>query len=282
MSQTNQINADLHCHSRISDGVLEPAVLAQRARDNGVQMWSLTDHDELSGLAEAGSAARALGMTFIPGVEVSATWAKQTVHVVGLNIDPDHPVLNQGLNGIRAGRIERAREMAQRLEALGIENSYEGALRYAGNPGLLSRTHFARYLVEQGACKTMQDVFNRYLGDGKPGYVRVHWSSLADAVSWIIQAGGRAVLAHPGRYLYTPVQFGALFDEFKLLGGEGIEVVTGSHSPDQYREYAGIAKRYGFLASRGSDFHAPAESRIDLGSMPPLAADLKPVWHDWV
>lgn len=282
MSQTNQINADLHCHSRISDGVLEPAVLAQRARDNGVQMWSLTDHDELSGLAEAGSAARALGMTFIPGVEVSATWAKQTVHVVGLNIDPDHPVLNQGLNGIRAGRIERAREMAQRLEALGIENSYEGALRYAGNPGLLSRTHFARYLVEQGACKTMQDVFNRYLGDGKPGYVRVHWSSLADAVSWIIQAGGRAVLAHPGRYLYTPVQFGALFDEFKQLGGEGIEVVTGSHSPDQYREYAGIAKRYGFLASRGSDFHAPAESRIDLGSMPPLAADLKPVWHDWV
>ncbi|CAM5389160.1 3',5'-nucleoside bisphosphate phosphatase [Eoetvoesiella caeni] len=282
MSQTNQINADLHCHSRISDGVLEPAVLAQRARDNGVQMWSLTDHDELSGLAEAGSAARALGMTFIPGVEVSATWAKQTVHVVGLNIDPDHPVLNQGLNGIRAGRIERAREMAQRLEALGIENSYEGALRYAGNPGLLSRTHFARYLVEQGACKTMQDVFNRYLGDGKPGYVRVHWSSLADAVSWIIQAGGRAVLAHPGRYLYTPVQFGALFDEFKQLGGEGIEVVTGSHSPDQYREYAGIAKRYGFLASRGSDFHAPAESRIDLGSMPPLAVDLKPVWHDWV
>lgn len=282
MSQTNQINADLHCHSRISDGVLEPAVLAQRARDNGVQMWSLTDHDELSGLAEAGSAARALGMTFIPGVEVSATWAKQTVHVVGLNIDPDHPVLNQGLNGIRAGRIERAREMAQRLEALGIENSYEGALRYAGNPGLLSRTHFARYLVEQGACKTMQDVFNRYLGDGKPGYVRVHWSSLADAVSWIIQAGGRAVLAHPGRYLYTPVQFGALFDEFKQLGGKGIEVVTGSHSPDQYREYAGIAKRYGFLASRGSDFHAPAESRIDLGSMPPLAVDLKPVWHDWV
>lgn len=282
MSQTNQINADLHCHSRISDGVLEPAALAQRARDNGVQMWSLTDHDELSGLAEAGGAARALGMIFIPGVEVSATWAKQTVHVVGLNIDPGHPVLNQGLNGIRAGRIERAREMAQRLGALGIEHSYEGALRYAGNPGLLSRTHFARYLVEQGVCKTMQDVFNRYLGDGKPGYVRVHWSSLADAVSWIIQAGGRAVLAHPGRYLYTPVQFGALFDEFKQLGGEGIEVVTGSHSPDQYREYAGIAKRYGFLASRGSDFHAPAESRIDLGSMPPLAADLKPVWHDWI
>lgn len=282
MSQNNQINADLHCHSRISDGVLEPAVLAQRASDNGVQMWSLTDHDELSGLVEAGDAARALGMAFIPGVEISTTWAKQTVHVVGLNIDPSHPVLTKGLDGIRAGRIERAHEMAQRLEALGIAHSYEGALRYAGNPGLLSRTHFARYLVAQGVCKTMQDVFNRYLGDGKPGYVRVYWSSLADAVSWIVQAGGRAVLAHPGRYLYTPVQFGALFDEFKQLGGQGIEVVTGSHSPDQYRQYAGIAKRYGFLASRGSDFHAPAESRIDLGRLPPLAADLTPVWHDWV
>lgn len=282
MNSKSPLNVDLHCHSSVSDGVLAPAVLAERASRNGVDVWSLTDHDELSGLAEAGRAARELGMVFIPGVEVSTTWANQTVHVVGLNVDVNNAVLQDGLNGIRAGRIERAREMACRLEAQGVAGSYEGALRYAGNPGLLSRTHFARFMVEQGLCKGMQDAFDKYLGDGKPGYVRVHWSSLGQAVSWILAAGGRAVLAHPGRYMYTPTQFGALFNDFKQLGGQGIEVVTGSHRPDQYRQYADIARQYGFLASRGSDFHAPGESRIDLGAMPALPPGLTPVWHDWV
>jgi len=276
------INADLHCHSLISDGVLTPSALAQRAHEGGVQLWSLTDHDELSGINEAREACRRLNLGFIPGVEISATWAKRTVHIVGLNIDPSHEVLKQGLASIRAGRVARARRIAERLESMGIEGSYEGALRYAANPQLLSRTHFARYILEQGYCSTMQEVFDQYLGEGRAGNVRVDWARLEDAVRWIVEAGGRAVIAHPGRYSYDAIQADAFFDAFKQLGGEGIEVVTGSHRPEQYQKYAEVARQYGFLASRGSDFHAPSESHIDLGSLPELAAGLKPVWHDWI
>lgn len=279
---TTSLNADLHCHSLISDGVLTPAVLAQRAAQNGVQLWSLTDHDELSGLDDARAACRDLDLPFVAGIEISATWAKRTVHIVGLNIDPQHQALKQGVARIRAGRVDRARQIAQRLEKMGVQNSYEGALRYAANPQLLSRTHFARFLLEQGYCKTMQEVFDRYLGDGRSGNVRVDWATLEEAVQWIVGAGGRAVIAHPGRYIYDATQADAFFDAFRQFGGQGIEVVTGSHRPEQYREYADVARRYGFLASRGSDFHAPSESHIDLGALPDLPSDLKPVWHDWV
>lgn len=279
---TISLNADLHCHSLISDGVLTPSALARRAAEGGVQLWSLTDHDELSGLADAQRACRELDLPFVAGVEISATWAKRTVHIVGLNIDPGHEPLKKGLAAIRAGRVDRARQIGNRLEAMGVPNSYEGALRYASNPQLVSRTHFARFLLEKGYCKTMQEVFDRYLGEGKSGNVRVDWATLEDAVQWIVGAGGRAVIAHPGRYTYNSTQAGAFFDAFKQLGGEGIEVVTGSHRPEQYQEYAQVARRYGFLASRGSDFHAPSESHIDLGSLPDLPTGLKPVWHDWL
>jgi len=279
---THSLNADLHCHSLVSDGVLAPAVLAQRAAQNGVQLWSLTDHDELSGLQEAREACRELDLPFVTGVEISSTWARRTVHIVGLNVDPDNETLNSGLSAIRSGRVDRARQIAVRLEQMGIEGSYEGALRYASNPQLLSRTHFARFLLEQGYCKTMQEVFDRYLGDGRSGNVRIHWSTLEEAVQWIVGAGGRAIIAHPGRYTYDDTQAEAFFDAFKQLGGEGIEVVTGSHRPEQYRQYADVARRYGFLVSRGSDFHAPSESHVDLGGLPELPSDLRPVWHDWV
>jgi predicted metal-dependent phosphoesterase TrpH len=282
MTRAAALNVDLHCHSSVSDGVLEPAQVAARAHANGVQMWALTDHDELSGVAAAAQAAGEAGMQFIPGVEISATWASQTVHIVGLGVDPGHPGLNAGLAGIRASRVGRARKLAQRLEDLGIAGSYEGALRYAANPALVSRTHFARFLVDQGYCKNMQAVFDKYLGDRKPANVAVQWSALADAVDWITAAGGRAVIAHPGRYAYSLVQSAALFDRFKELGGVAIEVITGSHHPDQYRQYADVARHYGFLASCGSDFHSPSESRIDLGSLPALPGDLRPVWYDWV
>lgn len=283
MSGTQQpINADLHCHSLISDGVLTPSALAQRAHEGGVQLWSLTDHDELSGIKEAQEACAKLNLAFIPGVEISATWARRTVHILGLNIDPSNEVLRQGLASVRDGRVARARHIADRLENMGVKGSYEGALRYATNPELLSRTHFARYLLEQGYCSTMQEVFDRYLGEGRGGNVRVDWATLEDAVQWIVGAGGRAVIAHPGRYSYDATQADAFFDVFKQLGGEGIEVVTGSHRPEQYRTYAEVARRYGFLASRGSDFHAPTESHVDLGSLPELPGNLKPVWHDWI
>ncbi|HZH57488.1 MAG TPA: 3',5'-nucleoside bisphosphate phosphatase [Burkholderiaceae bacterium] len=276
------ITADLHCHSTMSDGVLLPQEVARRAHANGVTLWALTDHDILDGIPAARAEARVLGMRFIAGVEISVTWGGHTVHVVGLNVDDTYAPLVEGLRTVRGGRSERAREMGRRLDqVLGTEGSYEGALAYASNPALISRTHFARYLIEQGRCSSMQAVFSRYLGEGMPAHVPMQWSTLEQAVSWIHAAGGRAVIAHPGRYDYSPAQFDALFEEFRELGGEGIEVVTGSHTPDQYREYARVARRYGFLASCGSDFHSPREARIDLGKLPPLPDGLTPVWHDW-
>lgn len=277
----NPLNIDLHCHSNVSDGLLAPADVVARAHANGVDVLALTDHDEVRGLDAAADAARTLGLRFVPGVEISVTWANDTVHIVGLGVDPHSGVLIDGLRATRSGRERRAREMAEQLAQVGIEGAFEGGLRHAGNPELLGRTHFARYLVEIGVCKDVREVFQRYLVEGKPGYAPMRWASLADAVAWIDQAGGMAVIAHPGRYDYTPTQFHALFDEFLGLGGKGIEVITGSHTPDQYREYAVVARQYGFLASRGSDFHGPHESRVDLGALPPLPDNLVPVWRDW-
>lgn len=279
---TMAIKADLHCHSTISDGVLDPAQLALRASANGVELWALTDHDELAGIATARQAATELGMPFIAGVEISVSWAGQTVHILGLHVDENNAALGAGLASIRGGRMERARRMADKLSQLGISGSYEGALSYAGNPLLISRTHFARFMVDKGYCKNMQAVFDKYLGDGGPATVPMQWATLEQAVAWILAAGGRAAIAHPGRYDYSPMQFDALFDRFKDLGGTGIEVVTGSHTADQYAEYARVARRYGFLASCGSDFHSPKEGKLDLGELPPLPADLKPIWHDWI
>lgn len=278
---TPVLNIDLHCHSTVSDGALAPRDVAQRARANGVDVWALTDHDEVSGLAEAAAMARDLGMRFVTGVEISVTWAAHTVHIVGLRFDPANAALAAGLRKTRTGRAERAKRIGERLAEMGMPGAYEGALPFAGNPELISRTHFARYLVEAGYCPDVQTVFGKYLGDDRRGHVPMQWATLAEAVGWIRGAGGIAVIAHPGRYKYTPLQFAALFDEFLQLGGAGLEVNTGSHTPQEARQYADVARRYGFLASRGSDFHSLKESRVDLGCLPPLPPDLKPVWHDW-
>jgi 3',5'-nucleoside bisphosphate phosphatase len=276
------MNADLHCHSNVSDGQLSPVDVARRAHAGGVTLWSLTDHDEIGGQQEARATAEALGMRYLSGVEISVTWASRTVHIVGLNLDPAHPALVDGLYRTRHGRAARAVAIGEQLEALGIPGAYEGALKYVSNPDLISRTHFARFLVEHGVAASTADVFDSFLGDGKPGYVPHRWAKLADAVGWIRQAGGEAIIAHPGRYAFTPIEFDAFFAEFIDLGGRAIEVVTGSHTPDQYREYADVARRFGFEASRGSDFHGPGEGRVDLGSLPPLPSDLKPVWERWL
>jgi predicted metal-dependent phosphoesterase TrpH len=276
------MNADLHCHSNVSDGLLAPAEVARRAHAGGVTLWALTDHDEVAGQADARRAAEELGMRYLCGVEISVTWASRTVHVVGLNVSPACRELVDGLYATRHGRAARAKAISEALEQAGIPGAYEGALHYVSNPDLISRTHFARYLVEKGFAASTADVFDRYLGDGKPGFVPHRWAKLADAVGWIRAAGGEAIIAHPGRYAYTPVEFDALFAEFIDLGGKAIEVVTGSHTPDQYREYADVARRFGFEASRGSDFHAPGEGRTELGSLPPLPSDLTPVWERWL
>lgn len=272
---------DLHCHSTFSDGVLTPRDLLARARDNGVDVLALTDHDGIAGLPDARAAAQEYGVRLVNGVEISVTWAGHTIHIVGLNVDPASKVLQDGLAATRAGRDARGQEIAAQLAKIGIPGVWEGALRYVGNPDLISRSHFARYLVEIGVCPSVSKVFENYLVDGKPGYVPMRWAALDDAIAWIRAAGGMAVVAHPGRYALTDTQFWAFFTQFRDQGGEGVEVVTGSHTPDQYGEYADVARRFGLRASRGSDFHSPTESRMDLGGGPPLPKDLVPVWRDW-
>lgn len=275
------LKVDLHCHSNVSDGVLTPAGVAAYAHQSGVDVWALTDHDEIGGIKVARAKATELGMRFVAGVEISITWANQTVHIVGLQIDEDNATLQAGLAATRAGRDARGREIAAQLAAAGYPGAYEGALEYVGNPDLMSRTHFARYLVAVGACSSTKEVFRKFLTEGKPGYVPHRWATLEDAVGWIRAAGGIPVVAHPGRYPFSPVAEAALFDEFKQLGGTAIEVVTGSHTPEQYGIYAQVARRNGFLASRGTDFHAPGEARVEFDKLPPLPAGVTPVWHDW-
>ena len=274
----NYLNADLHCHSVVSDGTLTPEVLAKRAKANGVDLWSLTDHDEIGGQDRAIQAAKAAGLGYLTGTEISVSFAGKTVHIVGLGFDHKLPSMVQGLQATRGGREARAQDMSAQLERVGIKGAYEGALKYVGNPELISRTHFARFLVESGVCSDTSEVFRKYLTDGKPGFVEHKWARLSDAVSWITQAKGIAVIAHPARYGFTPNEEYALITEFIEHGGRGIEVVTGSHTEAEAARYADVAREFNLLASRGSDFHSPEESRQDLGSLPALPVDLKPVW----
>lgn len=275
-------NVDLHCHSTVSDGLLAPAALVERAVMNGVDLLALTDHDEIGGLDEASTAACAAGLRFVSGVEISVSWGDdQTVHIVGLNFDHRHPDLVAGLGRVRGGRDARAERIAAELARHGIDGAYAGALKYAGNPALISRSHFARYIVERGFARDVKSVFDHWLAKGKPGYVSHPWSELHEAVGWIRGAGGIAVIAHPGRYRLTAAERRDLFIAFKGLGGEGIEVISGAQNEADSREYANVAREFGFRASRASDFHGPGESSVDLGRMAQLPPDLVPVWQDW-
>ncbi len=263
----------------MSDGTLTPEALAERAKTNGVELWALTDHDEIGGQHRAAAAAKAQGLKYLTGTEISVTFANETVHIVGLGFDADDAAMLQGLRATRGGRRERAMEMSDGLAKVGIKGAYDGALKFVGNPELISRTHFARFLVESGVCSETNEVFRKYLTEGKPGYVPHRWASLKDAVSWITAAKGVAVIAHPARYKFTPNEEYALFTEFKAHGGRGVEVVTGSHTAAEYVKYADTAKEFGLAASRGSDFHSPEESRTDLGTLPFLPGELTPVWE---
>ena len=273
------INADLHCHSDCSDGTLAPEAVAALAQRGGVELWSLTDHDTLEGQSRARTAAHALGMDYLCGVEVSVSFIGRTVHIVGLGVDVENPALVAGLTATRSGRDARAQQMAEGLAAVGIEGAYAGALRHAPSPQGIARTHFARFLVDSGVCADLNEVFRRYLTEGRPGYVEHRWAGLGDALRWITGACGLAVLAHPARYRFSPTEEHALFTEFIGHGGRGVEVVTGSHSAAEQARYADVAGEYGLLASRGSDFHALGESRAELGTLPALPARLTPVWQ---
>jgi predicted metal-dependent phosphoesterase TrpH len=272
---------DLHCHSTYSDGLLTPAAVIARAAARGVDVLALTDHDETNGLTEAREAAAHTDMTFIAGAELSVSWEGLTIHVIALGIDPDNPTLAQGLATIRSGRATRARRMADALAEAGIGGVYEGAMKYVTSERLISRTHFARYLVEAGYANHVSDVFNRFLTPGKPGYVAHDWATLAQATDWIRVAGGQSALAHPGRYKVSTGGMRRLLTDFTDAGGDAIEVISPSHSPAQYTEFATFARVFGLRGSCGSDFHAPAEGAMDLGDLPDLPAGVVPVWKDW-
>ncbi|MCU0898532.1 MAG: PHP domain-containing protein [Burkholderiales bacterium] len=278
MSLAASQNFDLHAHSTVSDGLLSPGDLVRRAAERGVTALALTDHDEVSGVAEAREAADAVGIRLIAGVEISVTWGETTVHVVGLGIDPDAPALVAGLGAMRVDRTGRASRIAEALERIGIRGSLEGAYRHAGNPDLVGRAHFARFLVESGISPDVKTVFRHYLAAGKPGYVPHRWAVLADACAWIRGAGGVAVLAHPGRYKLSRREMQALLEAFKAAGGEAIEVVSGNHDAAQAAAFARMARTHGLAASRGSDFHGPGEGYAELGRLAALPADLEPVW----
>ena len=273
---------DLHCHSTRSDGLLSPSDVVRRAASRGVDVLALTDHDELSGLPEAEVAAGEAGIELVPGSELSVSWEDLTVHVVALAFDPDDATLAAGIDSIRSGRTGRAKRIGESLAAAGIAGAYEGALRYVTSERLVSRTHFARFLVEAGYVGDVKEVFKRYLVPGKPGYVEHEWTTLPEAIGWIHGAGGVAVLAHPGRYKVDGQRgMKRLLGDFRDAGGDAIEVLSASHTAAQAAEFATHARLHGFAASTGSDWHGPGESWLDLGDLPPLPAGVEPVWARW-
>lgn len=272
------MNVDLHCHSTVSDGWLAPGDVVRRAARNGVEVLALTDHDEVSGIDEARAVAAVEGLRLVNGVEISVSFKGETVHIVGLGVDHRDPVLLAGLSKVRQGRDERARRMSEALAAVGIHGALEGARRFARNPELVSRAHFARHLVSIGLMPDVNTVFRHYLAKGKPGFVEHVWASLDEAVGWIRGAGGIAVVAHPARYRFSNAELELLFDQFVASGGEAVEVVSGAHGDDEVARFATLARRRGLQASRASDFHGEHESPVDLGRCAPLPPDLAPVW----
>ena len=272
------MNCDFHCHSTVSDGLLPPDAVVRRAAANGVDRLSLTDHDATSGLAVARRTAAEVGIDLVNGVEISIEWEGMPYHIVGLGIDPDEATFAAGLEAVRGGRVDRARRMSAELEKAGIPGVFEGAQKYAENPLLISRAHFGRYMVEIGVAPDLHRIFESYLVPGKPGYVDHRWATLEESVSWIRAAGGVSVVAHPARYKVSNATLRRMLGAFKDFGGDGIEVATASHNADQMAYFARVAQEFGFLASRGSDFHGPDESWADLGKVSELPDGVTPVW----
>ncbi|NOT64624.1 MAG: PHP domain-containing protein [Methylotenera sp.] len=271
---------DLHAHSNISDGLFTPAELVAHAASQGINILALTDHDDVSGLAAAREAAAEHNMQLINGVEISVTWKKRTLHIVGLKIDPENLTLKNALDSVRVGRDLRAQEMGEGLAKAGILDAYNG-VKLLANQSIITRMHFARFLVENNHAKDAKSVFKKYLVKGKPGFVDHQWMNLEQAVSLITASGGTAVIAHPGRYDLGSVNMLELMHEFRSYGGTAIEVVTGSHTPPQYQQFAKIAHQFGLMSSQGSDYHGKGISFMEMGRLPALPSNCVPVWQDW-
>lgn len=273
---------DLHCHSNISDGALPPREVVRLAHANGCTLLALTDHDHTGGLAEARQEAEALGVRLVSGVEISVSWRKRTIHMVGLNFDEQNSQLQTLLAQVRQGRLERFARMAEKLERRGFAGAYEGALALVPNREMASRTHLAQWLIEQGHVRNKQQAFKKYLGDGKPAWVKHEWASLEQAVAAVLGAGGIAVIAHPIRYGLSATAQRNLFTEFKALGGQAIEVHSATTNLNDRLNYARLAEQHGFLASAGSDFHRAGDfGSGKLGACPPLPERCRPVWQEF-
>jgi predicted metal-dependent phosphoesterase TrpH len=286
-------NADLHCHSTASDGRFTPTQLVAHAAHAGIELLALTDHDSINGVAEAQQAARSHQIAFVPGVEISVIWERKTLHIVGLNVDPNCPTLSAGLAELQMQRQVRAVRMAQHLEKLGVADALQRAEQSAqigqagatgsdspsNKGGQVTRTHFARLLVEDGKVTDMKQAFKRYLGAGKPAYVGADWTSLEHCVAWIHAAGGLAVIAHPLRYQFTGAWRNRMLSAFKDIGGDGLEVSCGtSQQAHDITTSTQDALRYDFLASAGSDFHGPEQTWLRYGRLAPLSTQLRPIW----
>lgn len=275
------LSYDLHTHSTISDGSMTPKDLVIAAAEKGIDVLGLTDHDCTNGFAEACSVAESLNIKVIGGVEISCTWQNKGIHIVGINVKPDSPELQSGLAKLQQLRINRALDIGNRLKKYGIPDVFPAVEVRAGQGMMITRTHFAQQLFDMGLATSIRDAFDRYLGVGKPGYVNTQWAELAEAVSWIRAAGGISVVAHPLRYKLTASWLRRLLVDFKEVGGQGIEVVSGTASPGDIQASSEYAKRFGLLASVGSDFHGIEHGWPKLGRLPPLPKGLEPVWADW-
>lgn len=269
---------DLHCHSTASDGALSPADLVLRAQRQGVTTLALTDHDTTAGLAEARSHAAAIGIKFIDGIELSTTWEGKCLHIVGLGIDPTYPPLAEATQNLQTTRLQRAEQISLRLEKKRIAGALE-AVKKAAGAGMITRTHFADFLLSNGHVSTQQEAFDRYLAKGKPAYVSTPWAELGIAVNWITESGGVAVLAHPLRYKLTANWMKRLLAAFKEAGGQGLEVVTGRIAVEEIRMSADYARRFDLAGSTGSDFHNPDNQWVELGRLASLPTGVKPVWE---
>ncbi|MGZ5006291.1 MAG: PHP domain-containing protein [Methylobacter sp.] len=269
---------DLHCHSTASDGALSPTALVQRAHQQGVTSLALTDHDTVAGLGKAQASASATGIKLIPGIELSTSWQNKCFHIVGLGIDPAYPPLSEAISNLQIMRRERAEKIAEKLEKKRIPGALEAVQKAAGE-GMITRTHFADFLLSQFHVSTQQEAFDRYLGAGKDAYVATTWADLEQAVDWITRSGGVAVLAHPLRYKLTASWMKRLLAAFKEAGGQSIEVVTGRYNSDEIKRVADYATRFELAGSVGSDFHNPANQWVELGRLAPLPENIKPVWE---
>jgi predicted metal-dependent phosphoesterase TrpH len=269
---------DLHCHSTASDGALPPAELVRRAHRQGVTALALTDHDTTAGLDEAKRAAEAEGLRFIPGIELSCQWQGKCLHIVGLGIDPAYEPLAEATHNLRNVRLQRAEQIALKLEKKRIPGALEAVKIMAGE-SMITRTHFANFLLSQGHVTSQQEAFDRYLAKGKAAYVATPWAEMSIAVDWIVKSGGVAVLAHPLRYQLTASWLRRLLNAFKEAGGQAVEVVTGRYNAEEIQTMANHAKRSGLAGSAGSDFHNPANQYVELGRLAPLPPDVQPVWE---